>query len=434
VSCWLLAYLILAAWAMVQSLLLALQMWENRRYAQSGMRRLHHHRPTGRAVVIAPCKGIDVGAAENLRALFRQDYDDYEVTFVVESAADPVCAAIRRVMAEHPERVSRLVVAGLAVGSGQKNHNLRAATARLSPEIEYLAFVDSDAQPRPQWLRLLIARLDRPGTGATTGYRWFIPAQRSLPNCLLYSINCGAMMLLGRRSYYLIWGGSWAIRRELFDSLATRQTWKGSLSDDLLMSNVLRRAGLPTRFEPAAVVASPVQQTWREMFAFLRRQYIFGRDQMPHLWIVGIVGSSLANLAWLASLAAIGAALLWRSPWLWIPLGASAALYLISAYRGALRQSLVRSYFPEQYSALRAPRQFDIWAGPLAGLVNGLALLGSMFGRRIRWRGIEYHLTRDGRIRLVRHEALPAQWPAGDQADHHGPQSAAEEFQPAPAG
>ena len=36
---------------------------------------------------------------------------------------------IRRVMAEHPAAAARLLVAGRATESGQKVHNLRAATA-----------------------------------------------------------------------------------------------------------------------------------------------------------------------------------------------------------------------------------------------------------------------------------------------------------------
>jgi hypothetical protein len=77
-------------------------------------------------------------------------------------------------------------------------------------------------------------------------------------------------------------------------------------------------------------------------------------------------------------------------------------LYLLSAYRGVLRQNLVRSYFPDQQHTLRVARRFDTWAGPLAALINWLALVGSMFGRRICWRGIEYRFLR-GRQVCVTH-------------------------------
>jgi cellulose synthase/poly-beta-1,6-N-acetylglucosamine synthase-like glycosyltransferase len=132
---WWILYWIGAGIALVQSLLLALQTWEHRRFARSSMRNLDHHQPTGRVLLCAPCKGHDLNLEDNLRSLLEQDYDDYEVSFIVESADDPACAVIRRVMAAHPWMSSRLIVAGRATESGQKVHNLRVATGRLSPRI-----------------------------------------------------------------------------------------------------------------------------------------------------------------------------------------------------------------------------------------------------------------------------------------------------------
>jgi hypothetical protein len=392
------AYLIVAALAVGQALALTLQTWEHCRYARSCMKRQGRYRAAGRAAVFAPVKGGDVDLEANLRALFRQDHGEYELTFIVESTNDVACEVIRRVMREHPEVASRLVVAGRATDSGQKVHNLRVATDGLAPEVKYLAFVDSDAQPRPEWLRLLIARLDRPGMGAATGYRWFVPSQPTLANLLLYSINCGVMVLLGRQSHSLVWGGSWAIRRDLFDALSIREAWQGTLSDDLVASRLLREAGVSTRFEPVAVVASPLDLGGGEMLAFLRRQYLVGRCYSPRWWTLGLGGTTPAILAWLGSLAAVGWGLLAGTLPLWIPLGAAVALYLVNALRGGLRQGLVRTYFPGQYEQLRAARWFDVVASPLVAVVNWLVMLSSMFGRRIRWRGVEYHVGRRGRL------------------------------------
>ena len=153
-SFWFIAYLVLAGLAIVQSSLLAMQTWEHRRYVRSCMtrRKLGSRPAVGHVAVFVPCKGHDVDLAGNLAALLRQDYDDYEVTFVVESADDPACATIRRVIAEHPQVPSRLVEAGCAIDTGQKVHNLRVATADLAPGVEYLAFVDSDCVVDSAWL------------------------------------------------------------------------------------------------------------------------------------------------------------------------------------------------------------------------------------------------------------------------------------------
>ena len=241
-SVWLLAYLACAVAALVAAFLLTLATWEHRRFA---IRRVHKppdFQAYGRARVLAPCKGVDLGLAANLQPLFEQDYGDYEIVFIVESVDDPACRTIERLIAENPHVEAQLVVAGRATESGQKVHNLRKATANIPANVEFLAFVDSDARPSPDWLRLLITRLDRTHTGATTGYRWFVPTRPTLSNLMLYSINCSIAGLLGPGGFNLVWGGSWVLRAEVFESTGLHEAWYGTLSDDLVASRVLNRA------------------------------------------------------------------------------------------------------------------------------------------------------------------------------------------------
>ena len=55
----------------------------------------------------------------------------------------------------------RVVIAGDAIESGQKVHNLRTAVANVDPKTEVLVFVDTDARPHASWLRSLVAPLRR---------------------------------------------------------------------------------------------------------------------------------------------------------------------------------------------------------------------------------------------------------------------------------
>ena len=135
-------YLVFAALLLVQAALITLQTWEHRRFARSRMQHLDAHQPRGHASVFCPCKGVDPGLENNLRAILHQDYDDFDVVFVVESQQDPAYALVKKIMAEHPHVHTRVIVAGLARGCGQKMHNLREATADLSQETEFVAFVD----------------------------------------------------------------------------------------------------------------------------------------------------------------------------------------------------------------------------------------------------------------------------------------------------
>lgn len=409
---WLVAYWVLAGLAIVHAAIAVLQTWEHRRFARSRLRLLRNCRPTGRAMVYAPCKGVDVGLEENLRRLFRQDYDDYEITFIVQSNSDPACEPIRRLMAEHPEIPSHLVVAGRASESGQKVHNLRVATERIPAGIDFLVFVDSDAQPRTEWLRALIGRLGRyrrKTMGAATGYRWMIPAGASPANWLLYGINCNVAMLFGSRAVYPVWGGSWAVRREVFESVRLHEAWEGTLSDDLVAGPVLARHGRRVKFEPACMVASPLDTSLGEMFSFLRRQYLIGRFYTPRWWALGLLCATLPNLVRWTSLGAVAWGLATGAPNVWLPAVVFATLYGLNVMGGIFRQSLVQLYFPHLETKLRAARRFDIWAGPLVGLVNWLGMIASMVGRHITWRGITYRLHAGGRIEIVGRKDEPSE-------------------------
>ncbi len=392
--------------AIVTSVLLGLHTWEHRRYVRSCFRDAARHRPTGRAEVFAPCKGNDLDLAGNLHALFHQDYPDYDLTFIVESPDDPACIPVRRLISEHPRVRARLVIAGVADNCGQKVHNLIHATGLVGPEVEYLVFVDSDAQPRPEWLRMLLARLDRNTLAAATGYRWFVPARASLANCLVYSINCAAAVLLGRRRDHLVWGGSWAIRRDRFESLGVRTAWAGTLSDDLVVSRLLRSQRLVARFEPLAMVASPAEFAMASMFAFLRRQYLIGRFYAFNWWLTGLLTTTLMTAAWLAAPLLVAHSLRGGQPSIWLSGSGMALLYLLGAYRGWLRQSLVQTYFPQLAKKLRVPALVDMFAGPVVTIVNWAALVSSIVGRTLRWRGVVYRLESDGRVRSVKR--LPA--------------------------
>ena len=408
-------YCLLAFSALVQAALAGLQTWEHRRFARSRLQNLNNYRPRGKAMLFAPCKGIDLDLQRNLQRLYDQDYEEYEITFIVQSRSDPACELLKKVMAKNPHIRSHLVIAGKAdatgstKNSGQKVHNLRVATENLSPDIDYLVFVDSDAQPRREWLRALLGRLGsrrRTDMGASTGYRWMVPQRASLANYLLYSINCGVTTLLGSRGCYPVWGGSWALRRETFEAIDLHGQWEGTLSDDLVASQILNKQNRPVQYEPACLVASPVDNNFYDTFSFLRRQYLITRFYVPGWWTMGIATITIANLIWPASFAAIAFGLwsgssLFASAFLWLPAAVLTTFYAMGVYRGWLRQSLIGLYFPHLREKLRGPRLFDIWVGPLAALAHWVALISASCGRTITWRNITYRLYRGGRVETV---------------------------------
>ncbi|HEY4310087.1 MAG TPA: glycosyltransferase [Pirellulales bacterium] len=397
----LLVWLVLATGTLGQALLLTLQTYEHRRFARSRLRNGRTTPMNMRVRLLAPCKGIDVGLADNLRPLLEQDYTNYEVVFLVESAEDSACETIRRLMTESTRVPVRLLVSGKASDTGQKVHNLLAGTVDLPSEVEILAFVDSDARPHSAWLRFLVQRLDNGQAAAATGYRWFVPTRPSLANYIQYAINACAAVMYRADSRGLVWGGSWAIRRDKFEACGLRAAWQGTLSDDLVASRVLRAARMRVEFEPACMLPSPLELSFSQMLEFLRRQYVIGRTYALRTWCIGFAAIvTTAAAFWGGLLAALyGAAS--DASWTWIPASFCLAWYALNVGRGYMRRATARTYFGDRFVALRGATLFDAWCAPLTGLVNAAMMLSAAVGSHITWRGNSYRIYQGGRIRLL---------------------------------
>jgi hypothetical protein len=205
-----------------------------------------------------------------------------------------------------------------------------------------------------------------------------------------------------------VWGGSWAIRRGLFESLRLREAWDRTLSDDLVASRLLADAGLRIIFEPACMVTSPADAGLRDVMGFVRRQYLMGRLYARKGWTSAFLLTALSHLVALGSIGLVAYCLGTGLVAAWIPAGVCGALYLLSVFSGLLRQDLTLSYFPHLHTSLRKARRFELWSGPLVALVNWISLLGSAVGRQVRWRGIVYQVARDGRVSRARREETAA--------------------------
>lgn len=393
---------VVVAAAVAVSCCLTAHLWENRRYARSRLAQAPLRVvPSEPAALIVPCKGLDLRLGENLQRLFAQDYWPYELLLVVEADEDPAAELIDRLIAEHPGVAARRIVAGRAQGCGQKVHNLRAALAALGPAAQVVAFVDSDAQPRSDWLRLLTRALARPKVGAVTGYRWFAPAKASLPNLILCSVNAAVAGLFGPGGHNFIWGGSWAIRRDRLQELGLIEAWRGTLSDDLVATRIVKQHGYRIEFEPGCLVRSPLDVTWPQLIEFSRRQYTIGRCYAPGWWQLGILGASLLQIALWGGLIGVALGAMAGAHWTPYAAGACATLYLLGAARAWMRQSIARQALGPATAPERGVAEFDILFAPVAGLVSLLGLFGSLWGTRVTWRGVTYRMFHGGRIEVL---------------------------------
>ena len=378
--------------------------------------RVHQKKPVpvthtyARANVIIPCKGMEHQLRENLTALMHQDHPNYEITFVVERATDPAVQLIRNLQKENRCIKTRLVIAGRTEDCGQKVHNLRRATEDLPIDVDVLVFADSDANPKSTWLRWIVNRIGRENLGARTGYRWMIPKNKKVPTLLACTINNALTSFLGRGKHYLVWGGSWAIHRNIFDAVGIREAWSGVLSDDLVASRALKSAKLEIEFEPQCVCTTVVDFNWASLTEFMRRQLLIGRRYSPMYWFVSLVIVITSQLGfWGGLIGGIVAVAAGYSIGYWA-LMSSAGLYLLGVARAGIRQNIGRSN-DHTWRSYRRARKFDMFCGPFTGLVTAAMMVMSTVGNTISWRGIQYFVGRGGRVLLVGRKLETKEWP-----------------------
>lgn len=362
-----------------------------------------------KAVILVPCKGIDLDFEENLRPLFHQDYREYEIVFITESEADPAHGILSR-MIKQSRRAAWLLVAGEAKNRGQKIHNLCAAIEMLNMidrRTEVLVFADADARPGRNWLAELVAPLGDKRVGATTGFRWFVPARRSgIPSTLLAVWNAGALSLLGERSRFA-WGGSMAIRRENFDKLYILRRWEGAVSDDYMLTGAIHEARQRIKFIPLALVASPLKISWRDLFEFTTRQIRITRVYAAGVWKLGLITHLIYNLTFWGSALRLGYTA-WEgqvdSRLAWVLGG----IYLLGAVNGWIRATVAAHLIALEQGGKAGSALAQATLNPLISLLYLYNFLASLRSRRIVWRGIDYEMI-SPRETIVHHRpARPA--------------------------
>jgi cellulose synthase/poly-beta-1,6-N-acetylglucosamine synthase-like glycosyltransferase len=347
------------------------------------------------ATVVAPCRGLDQELHENLDALCDQTYPAFEIIFVVDSPEDPALQVIEQVRrarehARHPPM--RAVVAGGAVESGQKVHNLIAAVDAADVRSEVFVFVDSDARPRRDWLRSLVAPLADESIGAATGYRWFIASNN--PASHLRAVwNASIASALGENSRAnFCWGGSTAIRRDTFTRLRMTEQWRGTLSDDFALTRALQSARLPIHFVPRCLTASHEVCNVRALLEFTTRQLKITRVYAPHLWRIVLVSNFLFVMVFYGGLALTLLRFGRGAPYA-LPLAIVAAIFVLGSAKALLRlRAVAHAFAPEQKIWSARPLVAHVLLWPLASALFLYNSLVAAVSRRICWRGITYEL------------------------------------------
>ncbi len=373
------------------------------------------HRYCPRATVIVPVKGAENDIPALIQSLSNQDYDDYQLLFVLEDENDPAYDVLSRELAGRPKIPSRVVTAGLSPPyRSQKVHNLLKALAFLEPEAhehDVWCFADSDIVPAPEWLAYLVAPLENTKQIAvTTGYRWLIPepvpgnAKTSFWSTLASVMNSVTATLQGRPDFNQAWGGSMAIRVSTARRANLCERWREVLTDDYPMTAMARDLGMRVEFVPNCLVKTPISFTCSEFFRFARRQYMITRVYSPWLWLLALTATWLYTVAFVTAWVYAGLSFHHaQDPWIWLcPLSAVLVVGTADQLRATYRRRCVQRLFGNRIAdALRKPLQLDRWGTILCMAIHGMIVFCSAFGRVIEWRGIRYRMKGPRDIRRL---------------------------------
>jgi ceramide glucosyltransferase len=343
-----------------------------------------------RCAVIVPCKGGGTkNFTENLTSFLRFTYDNYRVIFTVESESDGAVPGIRQVI-EGNERAS-LVVAGLATGCGQKNHNLLAAVEKAdAPDI--FVFADVDISPRPEWLSEIILPLSDPRITVTTGFRWLHAERGTLAQQSHFYMNSFLYTLYSTASFLGsvgLWGGSMAIRRKDFDELDVAARWSETVVDDSSLSQIIKKRRRKSLLVPTCIThTNDLIDSVADATRWFERQMMFLKLYQRSLWLAAmpVIFICFFAIVWLP----FAAALSLFTPLRFYAVGGGASVVLLAG-------KFVSDLLYPTLGAMPRLGSFLVLQ-PAALCVFLLSCIRTTFRKTIVWSGIKYHLSFSGKV------------------------------------
>jgi cellulose synthase/poly-beta-1,6-N-acetylglucosamine synthase-like glycosyltransferase len=356
------------------------------------------------AALICPCKGNEPGLEENLTALTRFDYPQYEIYFSLATSLDPALKIVERVQAA-TERPVHIVIAGPPEDCGEKVQNLRKAVEALPQKFEIVVFVDSDVRLPHGWLTKLAAPLQDARIGATTAYRWVIPSRAigagGFASALASAWNASIATLLGRPRENFCWGGGTAIRLKTFDDAKVLEAWRGAVSDDFALTRALQEAGKPIIFCPECLAATPDPWTMSSLLEFTNRQILITKVYASRRWLMGGAAHASYSITLIYAAFVIVTMIPSGDPWVHLAL-MSFVIILLAALKGALRTIAVNEMLPQWKTQLNQWSWVWIALAPLVPFLFMWNFAASLLTKRTRWRNIRYELVSPSITRVLK--------------------------------
>ncbi len=344
-------------------------------------RRIQSHEFVPAVTLLKPLKGCDEATEQCLRSWFEQQYHGpVQLLFGVASAADPVCAVVRRLLQEYPARDAKLIICEPLLGANLKVSKLVQLEA-LS-KYELLVISDADVRVPPDFLVNAVAPLRQAEAGLVNCfYRLANPSNVAM-GWEAVAINADfwsqVLQSASLRPLDFALGAVMLTRRGLVRAIGGFEALADCLADDYQLGH--RIAALEHRIllSPIVVECWSDPQNWGEVW---RHQLRWARtirvcQPLPYFF------SILSN------------ATFWPFAWLLVQpaLSSLAFLGLCLAVRIVIALDLQRRL-------TRAPvRPLSAWIVPVKDLLQTVIWALSFLGSKVEWRGEKLRLRKDGTL------------------------------------
>jgi ceramide glucosyltransferase len=266
--------------------------------------------------VLKPLHGADAGLEQALETFFTLDYPALQLVFGVQSPVDAAIPVVQTLRRRYPLVDAVLVCDPTTHGANHKIANLINMFPSAAHDV--LLMSDSDMHVAPDYLRSVVAALEKPGIGLVTTIYTGLPAVRGLTAQLgaayiTQIFSSGALMarFLGRRDCM---GATMCLTRATLMRIGGLPALSPYVADDGVLGRKVRSLGLEIGLA-TSVPATTVSETglralfshelrWaRTIRAMAPFGFILSAIQFPVVWALLAALFTAAKLWTLALLA-----------------------------------------------------------------------------------------------------------------------------------
>lgn len=368
------------------------------------------------ATVILSLRGRDPFVAQTIRNLLAQDYSNYELKIIVDSATDPVWESLKE-FEGHPRLKISILQSRLKTCS-LKCSAIVQAIADISKKTEVIALVDADIAPSRSWLRRLVGPLKDPTVGVVTGNQWFSPKENRAGSIIRSLWNAAALLVT-----YLFkhtWAGSCAMRLSDVKESGLIDRWRKTIVDDGPIDGAMRKLSIKTVFigdlitvnreecdVPFSIKYNSRMLTWSRIY-----EWGFVVTLLHMLFTVGMVVTALVTAGIELANGNFGIAGMLLAGLLSIQVLLFVAYLFTESTMRAINQEITAQITP---MTIRRAAKF-IALIPAALAVYSISAIKATFAKRIEWRNATYEIGHKWEVRLLDDQPFAASALPADQS------------------